>query len=552
MDVDVNAPETMVRHFRQILLWPLQLMPFQENAQIQKHWEVLENAGPDNPWRELSSEFSGDQASFQRRHYNEFVTFLPHVQRFLYGEGLARGKGGWHAESPVRVFRRRDITKAKATFRRDRQPLIFEVGHVELYFFYDIDVVVLALEFFTENISLDDVQHTLYRFGRAYPLDWDEDGTGSHCVDKVEWLAADGRILASSDYDIEEKYLAFVSQYRSPYIASHWEFLLKPLVLHYSGEPGLIRYRQIEFHRMPLMAYIALDDPHVLTRGDFVRLGLAAVPGRHDVLPYSERHLLRFERRYCYDRHWSREGDEMNTRFICSGRILVAVGSARKATFVDRETGMLGQFRHQYFLLFLIAHFHRAALLMLSDRLVIALNDLDIHNADSVRQFKRLIRQTFEIFLRFTHRYWFHDVSDQAQARDLFHMCAGNLGTDDLYNEIREEIQDMSGYLDSDTLRRQSNSMVRLTVSTIFGMMATVTSGFLGMNLIAEADATLGLKLLYLLTVGGASMLLAFYVILKSKRLSDFLDALSDERLSPRSKSVAAENIFRKRTRPVR
>jgi hypothetical protein len=30
------------------------------------------------------------------------------------------------------------------------------------------------------------------------------------------------------------------------------------------------------------------------------------------------------------------------------------------------------------------------------------------------------------------------------------------------------------------------------------------------------------------------------------------VDALADERLSPRSKSVAAENIFRKRTRPVR
>lgn len=552
MNAEVNSPDTMVRHFRQILLWPLQLMPIQENAQIQKHWEVLENSGPENPWRELSSEFSGDQSTFQRRHYNEFVTFLPHVQRFIYGEGQVRGNGGWHAESPMRVFRRRDIAKAKTTFRRDKLPVTFEVGHVELYFFYDIDIVVLAVELYAEDISLDDVQHTLYRFGRAYPLDWDADGTGNHCVDKIEWLSADARVLSSSDYDIEEKYLAFVSQNRSPYIASHWEFLLKPLALHSSGEPGLIRYRQLEFHRMPLMAYIALDDPHVLTRGDFVRLGLAAAPGKPGVLPYSERHLQRFERRYCYDRHWSREGDEMNTRFLCSGRIPIAVGSARKAAFVDSETGMRGQFRHQYFLLFLIAHFHRAALLMLSDRLVIALNDLDIQNADSVRHFKRLIRQIFEIFLRFTHRYWFHDVSDQAQARDLFHMCTENLSTDALYNEVREEIQDMSSYLDSDTLRRQSNSMVRLTVSTIFGMMATVTSGFLGMNLIAEADATWGLKLLYFLMVGVPSVMLALFVILKSKRLSDFLDALADERLSPRSKSVAAENIFRKRTRPVR
>jgi hypothetical protein len=28
-----------------------------------------------------------------------------------------------------------------------------------------------------------------------------------------------------------------------------------------------------------------------------------------------------------------------------------------------------------------------------------------------------------EIFLRFTHRYWFHEISDQAQARALYRMA---------------------------------------------------------------------------------------------------------------------------------
>ncbi|MBL8529395.1 MAG: hypothetical protein JNL68_17055 [Burkholderiales bacterium] len=82
-------------------------------------------------------------------------------------------------------------------------------------------------------------------------------------------------------------------------------------------------------------------------------------------------------------------------------------------------------------------------------------------------------------------------------------------------------------------------------------MMETVTTGFLGMNLIDKADAWT-LKVAYFLIVGVPSVVLAFYVILKPKRLSDFLDALSDERLSLLSKTVAAENIFRRRTRPVR
>ena len=54
---------------------------------------------------------------------------------------------------------------------------------------------------------------------------------------------------------------------------------------------------------------------------------------------------------------------------------------------------------------------------MFADRLAEALKRLDLGSAESVKRFKRAIRQNFEIFLRFSHRYWFHEVSQQAQAR---------------------------------------------------------------------------------------------------------------------------------------
>ena len=78
------ASDKRVRQFRQIVLWPLQLMPIRgERTQIQRHWELLEQPGPGNPWHEVADEFTGDPGEFQERHYNEFTTFLPHVQRFL-------------------------------------------------------------------------------------------------------------------------------------------------------------------------------------------------------------------------------------------------------------------------------------------------------------------------------------------------------------------------------------------------------------------------------------------------------------------------------------
>ena len=223
------------------------------------------------------------------------------------------------------------------------------------------------------------------------------------------------------------------------------------------------------------------------------------------------------------------------------------IGDARSQFYGCRDRGVLAQFRHQHFLLFLIAHFQKAALLMSSDRLVEALKNLDVGDPVSVRRFKRAIRGSFEGFLRFTHRYWFHEVSEQAQVRALFHLCTTHLGIDALYDEVKVRIADMNSYLDADSLRRQANTVVRLTVVTILGLIGTVTTGFLGMNLIAEADASRLTKLLLFVAVFVPTTALTFYTMSKSKGLSDFLDALSDERLSAWEKTKALAAVWRRR-----
>jgi hypothetical protein len=541
----------LVKHFRQVLLWPLQLMPLDERHQIHKHWELLEKSAADNPWRELRDEFGADASRFEERHYSEFVTFLPHVQRFLYGEGRSRATGAARGESPIRAFGRTDVAKVRLSYANEADAAEFAVANVALYFFFDIDAIILVVEIFANDLPLARAQDTLYRFGRAYPPAWEADGSASHCLKRVEWLSTSGAVLAVSDYERREKYLASVREYRAPCIASHWEFLLRPLVLHHSGDRGAIRYRQVEYYRMPLMAYLAMEDPRELTRLDFVRLGLVTAPAGDDAPPYSERHIEDFEARCCYDRYWSATGSRLQTRFLCSGQALVIVAASQDRFCVDPERGLLSQFRHQYFLLFLIAHLHRAALLMLSDRLVAALNRLDIQQPESVKQFKRTIRQVFEIFLRFTHRYWFHDLSDQAQIKALFRLACQHLESERLYAEVWEEIQAMSHYLDSDALRRQANTVVRLTVVTTFGLIGTVATGFLGMNLIAAADSSLWVKTLYFALVLIPTFGVAFYTIFKSKRLSDFLEALSDERLPAGAKLQALLDVWRTKPRSV-
>lgn len=539
-----------VRRFRQILMWPLQLMAPVDTVQIHRYWEFIARPSPDNPWSEVVDEFTGDPRDFQERHYAEFVNFLPHVQRVLYGtgKGVADQAQGHAGESALRVFRRHDVQSVRITLDRDSVPTQLRVAHVDLYFFFDLDVVLPVVEVFGEDIPLATAQDLLFRFGRAYPPYWEPDGRGGHCPWLVEWLGADDEVLARSDYERREKYLAFVCEHRSPGIAAHWEWLLRPMVQHHSREVGEVRYRQLEYHRLPTMAYLAFDEIEALTRADWVRLALVTPPGDSAHLPYSEQHLAEFERLHCFDRYFQPGCGErwMNTRLMCSGHSFVMVGRVSEERFTDLETGLQGQFRHQYFLVFLIAHLQKAGLLMLSDRLIVALSSLHIHRVETVKEFKRSIRQTLEIFLRFTHRYWFHEISNQVQVRDLYKMMSGHLGSDALYAEVRDEVKDMSAYLETDTLRRQANTVVRLTVVTVFGLIGTVLTGIFGMNLFDLPGIPKPMQVLLFVATGALITALLFYTLAKSKALADFLDAVSDTELPTRSKFRAFLAVWRR------
>ncbi len=531
-DATTITSPPLVRHFRQILLWPLRVMRDQaETMHVSKYWELLEAMGDKCPWREVDDEF-GDPGSFQERHYQEFVTFMPFVQRFLYGEGVGREGQTGYGQSPIRVFRRHDIARMRVVLDERTPPLLFQIAHVDLYFFYDIDIIIPVVEFFANDIPLALAEDVLFKVGRAYPAFWEADGRGGECPYRVEWLTATGQTLAASDYEDRHRYLSFVCRHRSPNVAAHWEYLLRPLAFYHSNREGAIRYRQIEYHRMPLLAYLSFSDPQSLTRGDFARLALITKAGPSETLPYSEKQLADFEQHYCNDKFWEPGNPALTSRYLCCGHAFVVIGKAHERFFADPEIGLLGQFRHQYFLINLIAHFHKATLLLFSEWLVEAISQLDIRDTDSVRAFKREIRRILETFLRFTERYWFHEVSNQAQVRDLFQLLTGHLNTDRIYQDVSASIKDMNQYLDSDSLRRQANTVVRLTVVTTLGLIATVSTGFLGMNLFDETDHPAWVKLLIFSAVVVPSTLLVNYAVAHSKVLSDFLEALADKRLT--------------------
>lgn len=522
-------PDLVVRHLRQILMWPLQLMPADLQEEDLQPWERLERSAQPHPWKELADEFTADPAQFQERHYREFVTFLPHVQRFLYGQGRAAHGHVGYGESPIRIFRRTDLAAIRMHFA-EGEPLDCAIQHADLYFFYDIDIVVPVLEIRADNIPLSRVQEVLYRFGRASPGGWNPDGSPQSCLVAAEWIGHAGQVLARSDMGDREAYLAFTARHRAQNVAAHWRYLLQPMALHHSDEPGSLRYRQIEYHRMPKLTYIAVDDPFALSEDRFLRLALA-MREESGELPFSQAARAELAASVFYDRFWNPQLRDARApmRVSCNGAVMTMVGSWNDAYFRDAEAGLLGQFRHQYFLVGLIAHFHKAALLMLSDRLITAVSMLNVRDPASQARFRQSIRQTREVFLRFNHRYWFHEVSNQSMARDLFERWGHHLGTDALFHELREELLDMGGYLDSDDARQQGESVLRLTVVTILGLVGTIVTGFLGMNLIDAADESLSYRVLFALLVTLPVTLLALATVRHSRILARWLDIVADD-----------------------
>jgi hypothetical protein len=364
IDVPTLSPmsEKIVREFNHTLLWPVTLQPLRREAGkgTVTFWDMLKRRA--GPW-----EFVDDALLIEDESclagYEEFVYFLPYVQRFLYGVG-DEGRG---AQSSLHAFQRRDLEEVRLRTAADAAEITLQVKRARLYFFFDIDVALAVLEVAGENIPLDTAIEIMDRFGRPYPPAWEASGAGAHCLHSVEFWGRDATglpaLLSKSDYEDREKYLELVRTERQTPLSLHWEYFLSPLMPAYLPG-GTIKYHQIENKRIPIMSYLSFDDPSVLSRGDMVRIGFAAKWGESDSLPYATRFLADFEQQYCYDRYWdpNNRGEEMDTRYFFCG-----VSFAMITGYRPRDL-LLRQFRHQFFQIGLIAHFHKAALLSLSNR----------------------------------------------------------------------------------------------------------------------------------------------------------------------------------------
>lgn len=486
-----EAGDRRVSHFREILFWPLRLNVSGSGDSSNTFNEavtLLRESGA--PWFPVDSYFRGEYEHDERlreSRYAEFVYFHPFVQNFLYGN-TAHG-----APSPsMRIFERTDIAVVNFVrngAKEDANPLKLGVERLHLYLF-DLSIAILVLEVSTDNIALELAESVLDELRRAYPPYW-KNGLAGNCPTKVEFLGKGGATIAVSDYSDRDNHLRQVEESvrkneHEPPVAAHWRKLLEPFAAsgNVVGHRRII-YSQCEDERIPLMALLSFRDPSTeLTRGDMVRLALADEQGSSRTYPYAQSFLSDFEELYCYDRYWGQCGDQdwMKTRYMCCGYAFVAIGQQRSPDFfMNKHSGALAHFRQHYFQMGLIAHFQKAALLSFSARMSETATLLCLENRGDPK-LRTLFQGIYEDFLRFTQRFWFDEISNQVQGRELFDLWTQHLETRKLFDDVRQWLRDTQEYLDLVAQAQQAKTTTHLTTIATIGLPVAIGTSFLGMN----------------------------------------------------------------------
>ena len=413
--------------FHEILFWPLELSAKQSlDPGTVEEWIALNSGG--KPWRLIDPYDRGTTQSSELR-YAEFLYFHPFVRRFLYPSETDA--------QHLRILGRDDVRGVQVRLGSGSFDGNLRVNRVHLYLF-QTHVAILVVEVESaEPLSRVAAMALLEEFRKVYAPSW-EKGKSVKCPERVQWLDEGGKPLGPPstflEFDLQRKRVETAS-WRRPPVSAHWSWLLSGLSASCPSEErkkGCLYFDQIEDERIPAMSFLTTAEPHQISPGDLQRLCFYdEATEKSSSSTYSPLFLKDFAERHCYDRYWDDKNPDnlcMSTRYLCSGYGFTILGCANSDFVNNEDSGLLAFFRHHYFQLGLIAHFHRASLLQFSRRF-----------SESVQRETERDEGLNRDFARFVTGYWFNEVSNQMQGSELFQFWTSHLGNQKLLEHVMSE-----------------------------------------------------------------------------------------------------------------
>ncbi|MEQ4485486.1 hypothetical protein [Cohnella silvisoli] len=171
--------------------------------------------------------------------------------------------------------------------------------------------------------------------------------------------------------------------------------------------------------------------------------------------PYMEQYSNKFE----YNR-WA-----PNTYYITDETCFICLTREK----IDIANRLANQMYGEYYYGLMLNLFHRIVLLKLS----IAYSQVQLERKQEHTE--ELIRDITCFFAK----YYFVEIVSQTQGREIFHQLRAVYGNDELFEDVKQTLNDLYKYQETRTSKRSS---YLLTILTIY----TVISGIYGMNQVIE------------------------------------------------------------------
>lgn len=506
--------------FRQILILPLTLASVESGKKVADQIHGLADrlryaSGSDDAkgWTEVDDHLEYLGKTSDKSAYAEFVYFHAYIQDFLYDRIDPKACDKKRRERSLRLFERKNrgvldvgLNISGSTLDRPervRVSFCLPVERLNLYLF-ELGVAILVVEVATgidpkvmqgdEEVALSlthaqALQNALRRLYPPYFLPktivkdeandipeypayrtWSEK-KNAEAIKPSQWIA----------------YIAGGTEKRRNPIDPVWSTILAPLVVEGEPQTGFGKWRQIIDERIPSMVFLGVRDASPIEHYDFSRLCFLDDPGQ-DYL-YAKPFLRGFEKEHFYDRFWY---GKYRTRFMFSGYSMVMLGTGEPK---DKDTPgkdddffhyvIVEHFRRHYFQMGLLIQFQFAALLALSHRVSEAVK---LKKCKGESSFRKAMLALEDEFLEFEQRYWFSQVSNQMQAREMYDLWLKQTRVGKIYEEVRDQVRAGNAYLDAREQQEQTGAMTRLSVVAAFGVVIGAAMAFLGMNVLASPD----------------------------------------------------------------
>ena len=499
---DLPTSELQVHAYSLIMMWPLSVRPQGDKNNstsseiIRAIKQALDN---DQRWKRIENKLHhlrptgaintpNDAPSTDE--YAEFVYFYPFVQQFLFGKTPR--------EQTLSIYRFTGVDEIEVELNKP-SAAILEVPRLNLYVFGTGDVMLVSEVTTTEDgkdawdgeittppcqrvrrrLTLSEVLQLNETLRRSYPPYFeaqDKPGYGiKHAVWRhkgkpTEWSMPE---KGEDDWAALSQALSDKGGARNP-LYLRWRALLPQFS---SNSP--YQWRQVQDDRMPAMTSVVLEDPAKLKEGGWVRLANFDGPG--EGLPYAKKFLETFEADCCYDRFWDPEDSKKQTRYLTTG-----FGFAQVLKKGDSNWNLWHRhYRTLYFQMALISHFHQAVLQNLSDQMALVAQKADLEGEhQELLIYRKNIKQIMAQIIQFTQTYWFTDVSNQIQARELFALLRKHLGLEALFAQVTAEGRETNAFLNRLEDERTAKATENFNRIAMIGTVLGVTVGAMGMNML--------------------------------------------------------------------